>query len=180
MKPGLALVVVGLLWLALNACAQSGKRPRSAVSLSSDAPLATSASDRYDSDDGEIGRFGYPAGAAEKRAIVALVRRYYAAAAAQDGAEACALTSPGRADSIPEDWGPTYLPGAKTCATVLTAVFKRLHNQVSEPVYVTGVRVDGDRAYALVGSTAMPASVTQAQRARGVWKIDRVLATPLP
>src|SRR6185312_6680543 len=45
----------------------------------------------YDSDNDAIPAFGQPAGPADRRAIIALVRRYYAAAAAGNGIKACAM-----------------------------------------------------------------------------------------
>jgi hypothetical protein len=134
----------------------------------------------YDRDDRAVRDFGHPAGAPDRAAIVHLVKRYYAAAAADDGATGCALTAALRAESLPEDYGPAYLPGATTCAAVLARVFKVFHAQLTAPVHATDVRVQAVRARIILGSAAMPASATEAKLQRGVWKIDHVLAKPLP
>jgi hypothetical protein len=147
-----------------------------------DAP--SSAGDGFDGDDASVRDYGHAAGAADARAITALVTRYYAAAAAGDGASACALTYALVAESLPEEYGqppgPLYLRGASTCKAVLTIVFEHFHAQLSEPVAVTAVRVDGQRGEALLGFRALPAGVIEVRREHGAWKIDRLLALALP
>jgi hypothetical protein len=137
----------------------------------------------YDGDDGVVRGYGHAAGGADSRAIAALVERYWAAAAVQDGAAGCALLSSARAGSLPEDYGPSYLPGARTCAAVLTVVFRRLHSPLAGSLgslEVTEVRVEGGHAEALLGSARMPAGVVEAGREGGAWKLDQVLPTQLP
>jgi hypothetical protein len=115
---------------------------------------------------------------------VALVGHYYAAAAAEDGAGACALTYFILVETLPEDYGgppgPQYLRGATTCQAVLSRVFAHFHARLTRPMTVTGVRVDGALAYAVLGSTTMAPGYMEARRERGAWKIDRALAAPLP
>jgi hypothetical protein len=138
----------------------------------------------YDSDDNPILNYGHAAGAADARAITALVQRYYAAAAAQDGATACALTRTIVAETLPEDYGqppgPVYLQGASTCPALLSIVFKHFHAKLTVPVEVTGVRVSGDRADALVDFKTLQAGVIKVRREHGAWKIDGLLAVALP
>jgi hypothetical protein len=138
----------------------------------------------YDSDDDSIPYFGRPAGVSDRSAITALVRRYYAAAASEDGAEACTLLYFILAESTPEQYGrapgPRYLQGADTCQAVLSRVFAHFHAQLTEPPHVTAVRVSGDRGDALLAWTTLRAGFIEVRREGRAWKIDRVLAAPLP
>jgi hypothetical protein len=45
---------------------------------------------------------------------------------------------------------------------------------------VTGVRVEGSEARALLGSRTLPASFVVVTRERGAWKIDELIGQPLP
>jgi hypothetical protein len=137
----------------------------------------------YDSDDGVIRSFGRAANAAEKREITALVKRYYAAAAASDGAKACPLIYSTLEEAIPEDYGqppgPAYARG-KTCAVVMSKFFAHAHSQLVGTFKVTGVRVEGREVRALLGSKTVPASFISVRRERGAWKIDELLGQSLP
>jgi hypothetical protein len=143
-----------------------------------------------DSDDEPVLAYGHPAAPAEARLIGALAKRYYAAAATGDGERACALTSPGLRTTIPghyeEELGSTMPMGrpvprdAHDCAAVLSALFERLHAELSAPVAVTGVRVKGVHGYALVGSPTLPASSIVVTREGGSWMIDSLLGQPVP
>jgi hypothetical protein len=134
-----------------------------------------------------IAHFGRAANPGETRAIAALVRRYFAAAAAGDAASGCALASAIFAESLPEEYGgppaPRYLLGAHTCRAVLARVFERLHAQLvqlAKALEVTGVRVRGNRADALLGWRAWPAGLMEVRREGGAWRIDELLASSLP
>jgi hypothetical protein len=137
----------------------------------------------YDSDDGPIRSYGEVANASDSRAIAALVKRYYAAAAAANGARACPLIYSLFAEAIPEDYGrgagPAYSRG-NTCAVVMSKLFKHNHAQLPAKIVVTAVRVNGNQARALIGSVAAPASYLLLRRERGVWKVDALLGMPLP
>jgi hypothetical protein len=203
MALGLALAV--LLGVGAGACGSarsgSGSRPgsSSAASVSTvtragaEAGLGALLGDEdrdspgrgyYDGDDLPIRSYGQAATAADRRAIAALVERYYAAAAAGDGARACELTHPLAQETLPEEYGqppgPPYLHGANTCPSLLTRVFEHFHSQLTVPIEVTDARVSGDRAYALVGFRTLPAGFVKARRAGGVWRVDGLLADPLP
>jgi hypothetical protein len=168
MTRALALLAAVLLGLGAGACGGAGKGAGS-------APGAA---------DNGVVTYGHAASAADRLAVTALVERYYAAAAAQDSARACSLTYYILVETMPEQYGqppgPLYLRGAKTCRAVLSIVFKRFHTQLTEPPEVTGVRVEGDLAYALLGWATMPVGFMEVRREGGAWKIDRVLAAPLP
>jgi hypothetical protein len=143
------------------------------------------AGDRYyDGDDGEIRSYGQAAGAADAKTIVSAVERYYAAAAAGDGARACALTYYIDVETLPETYGqppgPRWLQGAHSCRAVLARVFAHYRRKLSAPVVVTATRVQGNHADALVGFRALGAGYVRLHREGRAWKVDGLLATPLP
>jgi hypothetical protein len=134
----------------------------------------------HDADDRSLFAYGSAVSPVEERAVAAVVERYYAMAAAGDGAGACGLLNPSLAGAVPVDYGrngPSYLRAGKTCAAVLALLFRHYHRQLAAPVAVTGVRVSGGgQAYAQLGSTTMPASYTVVQREGGVWRLTQLLA----
>jgi hypothetical protein len=144
----------------------------------------TPESRRYpDADDKVTLAYGKSPPFAERRVIADTVTRYYAAAAAADGATACALIDPLLADAVPEDYGsgagPAYLHGGKTCRAVVSAMFRHEHALVSANVQVLSVRAKGTRAQVVVGSRAMPASLVYLRREGHMWRIQGLLGNPL-
>jgi hypothetical protein len=139
-----------------------------------------------DGDDGAVRYFGHEASVSDREAITTLVQHYYAAVAARDGVRACSLIHYILAESVPEDYGrppgPLYLRGVTSCGALLSLVFKRFHAQLEKPPRVTGVRVNGSGrlAYALLDWRTLPAGYMEARREGGRWKINRVLAAPMP
>jgi hypothetical protein len=137
----------------------------------------------HDGDDTSVLTYGHAAGAAEARAVAAVVKRYYAAAAVGDGATACSMILPTLAKAIPEDYarptGPVYLRGGKTCRAVMSRLFKHFHDKLAGAIEVTGVRVEGNLALALLGSRTRPASEMSVERIGGAWKIALLLANAL-
>jgi hypothetical protein len=133
---------------------------------------------RYDSDDYRIVAYGRAANRAERGAVTALVERYYAAAAAGDGARACPLIYSLFAEAIVEEDGQANGPPAlrgDTCAVVFSKVFELSHQQLvldNATLRVTGVRVQGKRGYALLSFGATPEHEIRLHREFGVWKID--------
>lgn len=137
-----------------------------------------------DADDLDSLRVGIPASAADARAIVAAVKRYYAVAAAGNGAKACSMMAPSFASSVPIDYGKfgrSYLHGGKTCAEIASREFAHSRQQLTAGIYVTAVHLEHpDRAYALFGSRTTPASFIAVVRERGVWMIGALLGQPMP
>jgi hypothetical protein len=136
-----------------------------------------------DSDDGPIRTYGHAANATQEQRLKGIVERYFAAAASGDGATGCLLIDAKFVKVIPEDYGqapgPTYARG-KTCPVVLSAIFKHAHAELSGPVLVTAVRIQGNQASVLVGSTTMSARYVSLQHAHGVWGIVGLLGNPMP
>jgi hypothetical protein len=138
----------------------------------------------HDRDDASIVAYGHAASAGEKQAITAVAKRYYMVAVMGDGAKACSMLVPSLAKSIPQDYaqatGPSYLRGNQTCQAVMSTLFQQSHIQLTNPITVTGVRVDGKHAFALLGSSTTPASVLSLEREGGTWKVGQLLGAAMP
>lgn len=140
----------------------------------------------HDRDDPSTSTWGPAASAADRRAVTALLVRYYQLAAAGDGSDACKLISVLFAEAIPEDYGQPPGPPqtrGKTCAEVMTKLFALERAKLaaaSATIRVTGVRVEGRKGRALVGFATVPASYINLQKERdGAWRVVGTLAVPL-
>lgn len=135
----------------------------------------------HDVDDSGLLGYGRAASPAEQQAVSNTVERYYLLAAAENGVGACAQLIPTLATAVPSDYGangPAYLHAGKTCAAVMTLLFKHYHKQLQVGIAVTGVRISGNQADALLGSTEFPPSYILVQRELdGTWKIAQLLGT---
>jgi hypothetical protein len=144
-------------------------------------------------DDTPLTEYGHPAGRVTRRTIAKLVKRYYAAAASQNGAKACSLMHPRLREnlrlnrSVPEDQYsfPVHVrlaPGER-CAHAMSALFE-LHHQglVRElpTLRVTAVRVDGPHGVAILAFTTAGRQWLPVARDGAVWKIHGLLGTLLP
>jgi hypothetical protein len=139
---------------------------------------------RSDPDDASVRDYGHPVDAMEKRAIVRLVGRYYAAAAADDGPLACSLIYPpftrgsGIIDALPSNYvpapGSTVLRG-ESCAQVATLLFKLNRQQILEEsrgVRVVEARVSATRGYVVLRFKVMPERWLTIERENaGDWRI---------
>jgi hypothetical protein len=204
MRSLLALPSIALLGLGVGACGDAGKRTGSASGSSSSAVAAATVAttrvqprlptdsdedndnpggSRYDADDSPVLRFGRAASAAQGRAIASLVRRYYAAGAAGDGASACSLLYPLLAESVVEEYSQSPGLRGKTCAEVLSKLFKRRHQELAGDVAAlkpTVVRVGGDHGLALVRFGGTRERRVLLRRERGAWKMDVLLDIGVP
>jgi hypothetical protein len=137
-----------------------------------------------DTDDRATFLYGHSPSVVERAAISRIVKRYYAAAMAGEGAVACSMLLPAYAHSIPEDYGqdggPSYLHGGKTCAAVMSMLFKHSHEELAEAVYIAEVRVDHATAQVVLASRKMRASSISLTHGTGSWKVQEMLGQPLP
>jgi hypothetical protein len=83
-------------------------------------------------DDSYVLGFGQPAGPLDKQKITTLVRHYFSAAAVEDGARACALITPFFAETVVEQYGHTPELRGKTCAAVMSKLFKNNHREIAD------------------------------------------------
>ncbi len=137
-----------------------------------------------DNSDDDI-RWGNAASAAERQAVITLVRRYYALAAASNGAAGCSLIYSLLAEEIPELYGeppgPPSLRGG-TCAVVMSELFKHKHRQLvadSATLEVIGVRVKRLRGLALLHFAGSPERDIPVHREHRAWRIDALLDSGL-
>jgi hypothetical protein len=152
------------------------------------AAMTSTARGDYDSDDGRLADndavtlrgYGHDAPPSDRSTIVALVRRYFAAAAAEDGAGGCALIESSLARAVPLDYGrlgPPYMRG-KTCAAVLTLLFRHEHAGLAlkaRQLRVTGVRLEDREGFALLSFGRMPERQISVVRDGGTWRVSTLL-----
>lgn len=184
----LCLLTVAALGLGVAACGGASTSATSrgpTKAATGDASAAATSSppthndrdndgDHNDDDEGVL-NYGHAADAADREASESLVRRYFAAAAAADGARACSLLAPFVAESVVEDEGRSPALRGGTCAAVMTKLFRhqrRLLAEKNATLRVIGVRVEGDKALAILEFPAIP-EVRQLveRRVGGTWRV---------
>jgi hypothetical protein len=130
---------------------------------------------------------GHSASEPDRRSITTLVRRYYAAALAGDGARGCSLLYSPLAESVPSTYGsgPAGLPYAhgSTCETVLTNLFGHFHAQLAAEVPKLAVRrvlLYERHGAAVLGFGALPERQILVIREVDVWRVDALIDQELP
>lgn len=131
----------------------------------------------------EITNFGKAAGESELAVVRKTIKTYYADLAADRGAAACALLGPRIHHSIERSLGGTRLGhGQGGCTGIMAMVFRHHPGRPSTLptlVAVTGMRVSGDRGYALISTKQRPSSEIRIERDHGVWKMAALIGSPL-
>lgn len=141
----------------------------------------------YDGDDDVVRRFGRPAGVGDRRAIESLVKRYFAAADAADGAVVCPMIVSAMRRAVVMTLGhhppgPAYASG-NTCAEVLSKVFRQNHRQLASEdgsLDAIEVRVGDGRGWAVLGFAGLPGRQLPLVREAGGWEIQALLDEELP
>lgn len=211
MRPLLALLTVTLLSVGACACGgtskDAGSTSHSSTSSAASATPTTSASAptpdyrKADSDkDNDVGapgddknnnsvlKLGRAASAADAQAATALVRRYYAAATAREGAKACSMIFSSLANAVSEDYGhgsagPSYLSAGRTCPAVMGLLFKHFHSQltVERPkLKVTHVRLEGQHGVVVLSFGTQPERQFTIRREGHAWKLGGLIDGELP
>lgn len=176
------LGALALMTLALAGCGgSSGHVAPGLGSASATQPnFSTQHNDRdndgdHNDDDGKVLFYGHAADAGDRNASSTLVKRYFAAAAAENGAQACALLVRFVAESVPEEDGHSPQLHGKTCAVVMSKLFKLHHKPLAAKnasLRVLAVRVEGQKALVVLGFPNIP-EVRQitARRVAGTWRL---------
>jgi hypothetical protein len=143
--------------------------------------------DATSDDDTLVLDYGHPASPSEQASIATVVKAYYAAAADEDGREACRLLYPIVAESVPDDYGRPPAPRAlrgKTCAVVMSKLFRRHHRDLvaeSRTLKVTSVHVGEEKALVVMsfGTTPEPRRIPVHRLGRA-WRIMELLDSEMP
>jgi hypothetical protein len=155
------------------------------------APIPSKDNDNAAEDDknnNAVLNFGHAADTSDTRAIAALVKRYYTAAAREDGAAACSMIYVTLAEALPEDYGagspgPPYLRAGTTCAGVMQLLFKHYHGQLTAELpllRVARMRLDRRHGLAILRFGTMPERQISVLRERRTWKIDTIIDYEIP
>jgi hypothetical protein len=156
------IVTLGLPAALLAACGRSSDRamqPEPVAATLARPPALTAPTfsahgkDRdndtdHNDDDGKILDYGHPASRRDFRLSADLVRRYFAAAAGEQGARACSLLAPFVAEAVPEYSGRSSGPHGDSCPVALKKLFEHHHSELAmknATLEVVGVRVEGRR-----------------------------------
>jgi hypothetical protein len=177
MKPLVWILVVALLSLSITACSGADK-DGGPVSHGSSGPSATTYNAAAVK---SVLDFGHAADPVDKQAVTTLVKHYYHAAAAEDGATACSLILSNLANSVPEDYGqapgPSYMRG-KTCPAVMSRLFMHFHQRMASDfasLEVTRVRLKTRGGYAVLRFNEMPIREINVVRQGSTWKLSSLL-----
>lgn len=136
-----------------------------------------------DADDYALLHFGRVASRNEVKRISALIRRYYAAAAAKNGLTACSMLYLATARSVAEEEGRRFGMRGSKCAAVMSRIFEQHHRLLiaeMTSLKVLRVRTDGVNGLLLLrfGHRARPREQS-VRRVGAEWKIARSLDTPV-
>jgi hypothetical protein len=211
LKALFAALAIAVFGVGASACGEA--RPRAHASASTATGAATSttvtaaiqASTNADSDkDNDIGapgdditnhravEFGQDASASDRRAVTALIKRYYAIALAGDGTKACSMLYSPIAESVVNDYasppgqpaGPPYMHGARTCPDAMRLLFEHFHRQlaVETPrLKVTRVRLEEHHGVAILNfGPSLPEREIAIGREGRIWKMQALLDGELP
>jgi|ERR1700729_371874 len=145
----LAALLAVLLGLGLAACGSSSK---TSAGASNAASHTRHHSDRdndgdHNDDDGNVLDFGEAANATELHSIDGLVTSYFKAAAAADGAKACALLASLQAESVVEQDGRSPALRGDSCTVVMSKLFELDHSLLvgkATAMKIIAVRIQGD------------------------------------
>jgi hypothetical protein len=164
-----------LLCLALPACGSSGGTSAGPPHHHSDRD---NDNDNNDDDSGVLD-YGHAADPAEQRTLVALVTRYYADAAAENGAQACTLLAPVQAESVAEQDGGSPALRGHTCPVVMSKLFA-LHHAViagkAAAMKIIAVRILGDVGLVLIEFPEIyEARQISERRIDGTWRVFDLL-----
>lgn len=209
MKSLAVLLTAALLSVSAAACGQTSKNigstsqvhSNAAATGSSRATTTSSTTHSYLESDGDGDKddnnryfmaehtdtllpsaYGKEAAQADKRAVVALIKRYYTAAAAGDGATACPLLYSTLAAGLAKGQGQSVQSSSGgACPAVVSLLFKQQHELLAADDIATmvmvDVRVKGNVGIATVGFRTMPVGQIHVKRDRGVWKVNALLDT---
>lgn len=136
---------------------------------------------RYDTDTDADPTYGPAANAVERKAIVSLIERYYAAAAAGNGNRACSMLDPQIAETTVEEHhsskGEPSLRG-NTCSQILSRVFAKHHRELAAdlPVLRVGwIQLQAKQAVMLVHFGPTREVIVRERRRGDGWRMNTLI-----
>jgi hypothetical protein len=124
---------------------------------------------------------GTEAGQPDRRMIAALIKSYYAAAAAGNGVEACPILHRTARETLAEGHGSSTQARANACATGATSFFRQQHQILLTDrvttMTIVDIRLTGRLAIALVGFRNAPIGMLRLEREGAQWKLLSLLDT---
>lgn len=191
MRPPAGIFLIIAIGLGTAACSGSGGSTASHLHSGAGAGAASGAvnssthkNDRdndgdENDDDGRYLYYGHAADAADRRVSTALITRYFAAAAAENGARACALLVPLLTESVVEENGHSPALRGRTCAVVMSKLFKLHHRLLAEKsasLRVIAVRVEGYKGLVIFEFPEIPeVRLIAERRVHGTWRVMGLL-----
>jgi hypothetical protein len=128
--------------------------------------------------------YGGRANQVDTHTIEALVRSYYAASLAGNGAKACELLARSLAQAVPDEYGKGAQAGGEGCgrpmSTLLAQQHARLLSQEIPTMLIAGVHVKGNVGLAVLRFKTTPESQIILAREGGIWKINALFGTYMP
>jgi hypothetical protein len=179
----LAPLVCALLAAGVLACGGASKSTSTSTNATASGGHLKEDGDK-DSDDAHgsgaqddeafLASYGPQADPATTRAIAEVLRSYYAASLAGNGAAACGLLNAALATALASQ--QSQAGGTSACAAAIAPVLAQQHQRLlaEEPatMSVIGVHVKGSLGLAVLGFKRSPESVIVVTRTGNVWKID--------
>jgi hypothetical protein len=177
MRALLGVLAVLALCPSIAACGSSS----SGTAGASTAPHHRDRDNDNDNNDDDSGvlDFGHAADAADRQSLLVLVKRYYAAAAAENGAHACALLVPLQAEAVAEQGGESQALSGHTCPVVMSKLFK-LHHAViagkAAAMNIIALRILGDTGLVVIEFPEIyEARQIGVRRIAGNWRVFDLL-----
>jgi len=181
MRPA-ALLAAALLALAAPACGGEDDPGSSRAGGDGGQVTETNAS-APQSPAQSVRTYGTKADGEDETAIATAVKNFYAAKAAGDGAQACALLARPTREAMIDTLAQSGRPEGKGCGAILTSLLADQAPQYRDRiagVEVTGARVRGDRGLALIEIEAIPEEVIPVRREDGSWKVAALAGSEIP
>jgi len=133
----------------------------------------------YDPDDNPVRFYGREAAGVERQTILTLVRRYYAAAARNDGGKTCQMMFSGTVREFVKQ--NSQRAHSKQCSRIASFEFAQMHTELKRDVATLKfirIRVKGASGIVLLRfEKAAELSPLSIQRDGPAWKVAQLLAT---
>lgn len=133
----------------------------------------------HNDDDAQALDWGHAAGPADRATITSLLTRYYAAAAAEEGATTCHLLMPFMAEAVAEDYGHNTETPGHSCAAVMRKLFALRHQLLvieSASLKIYAMRVGEGKALTFLTFATLPEVREITERRDGSeWKVLELL-----